>query len=425
MSNMENASPTDRLYRIVEEGLCIGCGLCQSIAGADTVNVVKVENGYERPVVVGDLTQETVDRIYDVCPGTRVEGLPENLVLDDTKIDNVWGPWRRMVRAWAADPAIRFEGATGGVLTVLAQYLLSSGRVDFIYHAKTSETEPTFGQKQISFTTDDVFNSAGSRYGPTAILRDVDEALDRNQPFAFIGKPCDIAALRNHGRHDDRVGKLVKYWLTPVCGGFMPPDGMSDFLDRMKIKQKDVTAFRYRGRGCPGPTRVETNETVLEAHYLDLWGSEEDKWKLPWRCKICPDGIGDAADIAVSDTWIGGSPNRVDSETDPGTNAVIARTKAGEDLLAQAQKDGALTIEYDITPDEVSIYQPHQMHKKYQVWGRHQGLGDAGYMIPDTRRLRLKELADELPEATNNYEREGTSQRVKVGRAKEDKPKPA
>ena len=46
--------------------------------------------------------------------------------------------------------------------------------------------------------------------------------------------------------------------------------------------------------------------------------------------------LGEAADLAAADTWIGGSPNRVDSETDPGTNAVIARTRAGEESLAAA-----------------------------------------------------------------------------------------
>lgn len=422
---MNQTTPEDRLYRIVREGLCIGCGICQSIAGSDKIEIAKVENGYQRPIVVGDLDHDDMDKIYDICPGTRVDGLPESEIRPETKIDNVWGPWRRMVRAFAADPKNRFEGATGGVLTALAQYLIRTERVKFILHARASETEPTFGQQQISLTEIDVFNSAGSRYGPTAILVDLEEVLARDEPFAFIGKPCDIAALRSFGRHDDRIGRLVKYWLTPVCGGFMPPDGMADFLQRHDLPADELTSFRYRGRGCPGPTRAETPDKVIEAHYLDLWGSDESKWNLPWRCKICPDGIGDAADIAASDTWIGGSPNRVDSQTDPGTNAVIARTTAGYELLADAERDGALSIEYDIAPDEVSIYQPHQMHKKYKIWARFQGLKDESCIVPETNRLRLKELADELPEWTNNYERKGTSNRVKIGRGAEDTPRRA
>ena len=96
-----SASPKNRLYRIAEEALCIGCGLCQSVAGRDVLEVTKTATGDLRPIVVGNLDDETVDRIYDVCPGTRIEGLPERLVEQDTKIDNVWGPWRRMALAWA------------------------------------------------------------------------------------------------------------------------------------------------------------------------------------------------------------------------------------------------------------------------------------------------------------------------------------
>ena len=127
----EQPTASERLYAIVEQGLCIGCGLCQSLAGRERVWVTKTLNGFLAPVVVGDLDHETVDRIYAVCPGTRVEGLPESLIEPDTRADNVWGPWRRMVRAWASNPEVRFEGSTGGVMTALGAYLLASKRVDF------------------------------------------------------------------------------------------------------------------------------------------------------------------------------------------------------------------------------------------------------------------------------------------------------
>jgi coenzyme F420 hydrogenase subunit beta len=414
--------PTERLYAIVEQGLCIGCGLCQSVAGKDRVRVTKTLNGYLAPVVEGELDHETVDRIYAVCPGTRVEGLPEQLVEADTIQDNVWGPWRRMVRAWAGDPAVRFEGSTGGVLTALGTYLLSSKRVDFILHVKTSSTEPSFGERALSFTEADVIEAAGSRYGPAASLIDVGEVLDRNQPFAFIGKPCDISALRNYAKQDERVDELVKYWLTLVCGGYGTPQGTVAFYKRMGIDPDEVTGLRYRGRGCPGPTRVETGGKAREFHYIDYWGEDETTWQLPFRCKICPDAIGEAADVAALDTWIGGSPTREGSVDDPGTNAIIARTRVGEELIAAAAADGALTLEYDIVPDTVSVYQPHQVNKKYAAWARHQGLKDAGRIVPQTKRLRIAELAQELPDESNQFQREGTRKRIEIGKATEPTP---
>jgi coenzyme F420 hydrogenase subunit beta len=420
MSN--NQTPTERLYAIVEQGLCIGCGLCQSVAGKDAMRVTKTQSGYLHPVVEGELDHETVYRIYQVCPVTRIEGLPERLIEADTRHDNVWGPWRRMVRGWAGDPEVRFEGSTGGVLTALGNYLLASKRVEFILQVKTSASEPSFGDASLSFTEADVFEAAGSRYGPAAPLTDIDAALERDQPFAFIAKPCDVSALRNYAKQDERVDRLVRYMLVMVCGGYGTPQGTIEFYRRVGVDPQQVTGLRYRGRGCPGPTRVVTGDKAQEFHYIDYWGEDETTWTLPFRCKICPDGIGEAADIAAADTWIGGGPNRVDSVDDPGTNALIARTKAGEELIAAAAEAGALTLEYDIVPDILSVYQPHQVNKKYAAWARHQGLGDAGRIVPQTERLRIEELAQDLPDETNEFQREGTRKRVEIGKATEPTP---
>ena len=419
---LSKPSPTDRLYRIVEEGLCIGCGLCEAVAGPDRVVMAKTSSGYLHPTVVGPLDHETVDVVYDVCPGTRIDGLPQHLVAEDTNVDNVWGPWRRIVRAWAGDPDVRHEGSTGGVLTALGQYLLTSGRVQAVLHVKASVDEPTFGQPVLSLTEADVLEGAGSRYGPTATLTDIYEVLDRELTLAFIGKPCDIAALRNLARHDERVDDLVRYWLTPVCGGFGTPSVTERFVRSLGMETEELTGFRYRGRGCPGPTVATTADRREERHYLDYWGDDESSWTLPWRCRICPDGIGDSADLAVSDTWPGGSPTRQGSVDDPGVNAVVARTVAGQDLLESAAADGALTIDYDITPDDMSIYQPHQMHKKYAVGARFRALGDAGRIVPETNRLRLAELAGELPVSINRYQRDGTARRLAQGKGTEPRP---
>ncbi|NNC81117.1 MAG: coenzyme F420 hydrogenase [Acidimicrobiales bacterium] len=416
------SSPKERLDAIVEQGLCIGCGLCQAIAGPEVVSVEKVASGYERPVVLGRLTHETVDVIYDVCPGTRMEGLPGQLLEPSTSVDPVWGPWRRITRAWAGDPNVRFEGSTGGVLTALGQFLLTSGRVSFVLHATASTTNPSFGERTISFTHAQVLDAAGSRYGPTATLIDVDEVLDRGEPFAVIAKPCDVTALRNYARHDNRVDELVKYWLTMVCGGFATPDFTNRFLETNGIDPSTLTSLRYRGRGCPGPTVAEAPDQRVERHYLDYWGDDETQWSLPWRCKICPDGIGEASDLAVSDTWPGGSPDRVESEIDPGVNAIIARTVAGQELMEAAEREGVLVFDGDLTPEVMNELQPHQRNKKLAVGARHAAIGDAGRIVPATARLRVEELSATVPVEINRRQREGTLQRIDVGKASEAPP---
>jgi coenzyme F420 hydrogenase subunit beta len=419
---MTAPSPEDRLYKLVEDGMCIGCGLCQAVAGPDRVQVRKVRNGELRPVATGVLDHETVDRIYDTCPGARIEGLPDRLA-EGANLDLVWGPWRRMVLAWAGDPAVRHRGATGGVLTALGQYLLSSGRVDFILHARASAHQPTYGEPHLSFTPAAVLAGSRSIYGPTAPLTGLASLLDRGQPFAFIGKPCDVTALRNYAKLDARVDDLVRYSLVMVCGGYMPTADMHRFLHRIGIDPASVTGFSYRGDGCPGPTRITTADgKVHDYHYLDFWGEDESAWSLPFRCKVCADGIGEAADIAASDTWPGGSPNRVDSETDPGTNALIVRTAAGAELLDAAVADGALVVGDDVTPHFMNDVQPHQKKKKYAVRARWDGLAAEGRTVPRSARLRLDALAQVNGAEKNRETTGGTRRRVRDGKTSEERP---
>ena len=367
-------TPAERLYRIVEDGMCIGCGLCQSLAGPDRIRMTLVQNGAERPMAVGALDHETVDLIYDVCPGTRLEGLPTGLVGAETRHDLIWGPYRRMVMAHAGDPEVRFKGSTGGVLTALAQYLVTSGRVEFVLHVKASARRPTFGERHVSRDAAEVLAGAGSRYGPAAPLIDLRDSLEQGAPFAFVGKPCDIAALRNTARHDPRIDALVKYWLTPVCGGFMPPEGMAAFLQRVQVDAGQVTGFRYRGHGCPGPTRIELADgRVKELTYTDMWGEDESQWSLPFRCKVCPDGIGEAADVAAADSWPDGSPDPATEAQDPGTNAVVIRTAAGLELVESAARAGALVLGDEVDPRYMDSVQPHQRKKKLAARARWDG----------------------------------------------------
>jgi coenzyme F420 hydrogenase subunit beta len=418
-------TPEERLYRIVEDGLCIGCGLCQSVAGAERLSMVVTPEGNERPYATVPLDHATVDRIYDVCPGTRIDGLPEAEVVEETTVDPVWGPTLRIVRAYAADPEVRFKGSTGGVLTALGAYLVESGRVDFVLHAKASESQPTFGERHMSFTRADVLHGMGSRYGPTAPLVDLGDVLDRARPFAYIGKPCDVSALRNYARHDPRVDALCRYKLALVCGGFMPTPDMRAFLKGIGIDYHDIVDFRYRGYGCPGATRVETRDgRVVEKDYLDFWGEDASAWSLPFRCKVCPDGIGEAADLAASDTWPGGSPTWEGQAEDPGTNAVLARTRAGLELMEAAERDGALVIERDVTARDMDDYQPHQVDKKRAVWARHLGLRTVGKLAPEVRRLRIAELARENGVPENLRQARGTRRRVREGRTSEPTPRP-
>jgi coenzyme F420 hydrogenase subunit beta len=422
MIKNKDQTPEEKLYQIVEEAMCIGCGICQGIAGSDVIHLQKSSSGFLHPHVMGTLGDTVIETILDVCPSMRVESLPQNLITPETRQDRIWGPYLRVLHGWASNLEERFEGSSGGVLTELAIYLLKKNIVDFILHAKSSVTEPIFGERHLSFTRKDVLNGAGSRYGPTAPLIDINQVLDRDQSFAFIGKPCDITALRNYARHNPRVNRQVKYWLSIVCGGFMPTGGTKNFLSAYDVELDQVASMRYRGRGFPGPTRVRTkNGRSVEATYYDFWGANYDRWPLPHRCKICPDSIGEGADIIAADPWPGGGPDLATSK-DPGTNVILVRTPSGLALLESAQKEGALEISNGVSIADLNDYQPHQVARKYAVWARFLGMKAANRLVPQTTGLRIEKLAQEMDAAFIEEQKTGMQQRLQAGEATEPRP---
>ena len=143
-----------------------------------------------------------------------------------------------------------------------------------------------------------------------------------------------------------------------------------DLLDELGLREDEISLLRYRGYGNPGRTRIETRDgRAFEKTYLEMW-EEESQWCIQNRCKICPDAIGEVADVAAADYWPGGAP----SGEDAGFNSMIARTPVGRDLLRDAEAAGAIRIVRELTMRDMDDTQPHQVRKKESVWARLAGM---------------------------------------------------
>ncbi|MCX7303714.1 MAG: Coenzyme F420 hydrogenase/dehydrogenase, beta subunit C-terminal domain [Hyphomicrobiales bacterium] len=399
------------LGEIVENGLCIGCGLCCSIADPGTVEMVMTPEGRERPKARQALDRSTLAKINAVCPGTRIAG-PPAAAFNAELTDIVWGPAERLVLGRAGDPTVRFVGSGGGVLTALGQFLLSSGRVKSVLHVAASRSQPMRNERRLSFDAASVLEGAGSRYGPAATLLDFGDILDRGEPFALIAKPCDITAVRNLALLDPRVDEYMRYALAFVCGGASDLSKSEQVLQRFGLCEDELTLFRYRGHGNPGVNRIETRDRrAFEITYRQLW-EDEDKWMIQPRCKICPDAIGQVADIAVHDAWLNGGPA---VENEP-LNSIIVRSGRGLELFDAAVEAGALVIKRETDIAEISELQSHQVRKRRAVWARLKGMEIAGRPVPFVTDLALADCAAQNSLAENLAEGRGARERARRGR---------
>jgi len=400
----------NNLNDIVNNGLCVGCGLCQSIAGKNKIEINMTSKGRLEPKEVNKITPETFNNIKKICPGTIVEGLPKEVVDRNAKHEQIWGYYLSLNYTWSTDKKIRFQSSTGGLLNGLSIYLLESKKVKFIMHTVADPSKPMRSISKFSYSKEEIINcESGSRYGPAPSLDIFHKALDLNEPFAFVGKPCDISAIRQLSKINPKVNNLCKYLLTLVCGGIPEFTKSQDFIESFKVKENKLSKFRYRGYGNPGKMYIKTKDGhEHDQAYNDFWG-EESTWRVLFRCKICPDAIGESADIAALDTWRGGSPKGEDE----GFNAVITRTKKGLDLINESAKAGYIHIGNKLNIDDISDFQPHQVNKKKAVYARHQGMIKNGSPTINTIGLRIKELSKLNSDEFNEKEKIGVASRIK------------
>ena len=275
-------------------------------------------------------------------------------------------------------------------------------------------------ERKLSFDAGQVLEGAGSRYGPAATLIDFEAILSRGEPFALIAKPCDVTGVNNLARQDARVRELLRYRLALVCGGASDLSKSEELLAEFGIAEDQLRLFRYRGYGNPGPTRIETEDGVTyELSYQQLW-EDELKWMIQPRCKICPDAIGEAADIVASDTWPGGGP----TGEDEGFNEIVVRTKSGHELFEAALAAGVVIVERKIDFRDLDIVQPHQVRKKRAIWARLAGMRAAGLPVPQTSGLRIASCARLNSLTENLSEARGARARARQGRLGEPKPRP-
>jgi coenzyme F420 hydrogenase subunit beta len=404
------------ISEVVTSGLCIGCGLCEAITDG-RVRMELAQVGGLRPIPVDGFTSAEEAAILSACPGV----IARPRVQTETQSDAVWGAYSHMRYAWAADPDVRYRGATGGVLTALGMHLLESQRAAFILHVCAMPDHPMRTEWVMSDSPNDVLAHAGSRYGPAAPLAGLKIALDRGDPFAIIAKPCDVAAVHAYAQADPRVDALCVMRMVMVCGGQSRIGKSRKLLSDFGLREENLSLFRYRGFGNPGLTTLETKDgRQFTTTYNALW-EDEGTWELETRCKICPDALGEAADIAAADVWPGGGP----TGEDEGFNGIIVRSPAGEALVEAAAAQGHLVLGDAITPEMFNDFQPHQVRKKHALDARLSGLEAAGLPRIDTRGLRLETLRENLPQHARQAQCDGMRQRVEAGRVQEPVPKRA
>ena len=352
------------IEKVDKANLCLGCGLCESICGEDNVKMTLGADGFFHPIIINPAFLKTENTIERVCPSI-------NVVLDKpiSKGAELWGEIINLYSGYSKDAIVRKSGSSGGMVSGIAINLLERGIVDGILHVGGDIDDFYRNTLKISYTKEDVLNCASSRYAPASVFNNIINILDENPKmvFGFIGKPCDISGMKNLLKEFPTYNERIKITIAIICAGIPSFNGTDKIINDLGA-ERPVKNLVYRGDGWPGYfSFTDKNMIHYKKTYNESWGKTLNR-HLNLRCKVCPDGIGLQADIAIGDAWEtkDGYPNFDEKE---GNSLIIIRTLLGENILNDIVKSDHVALK-SLSLDKIRIMQPYQYNRRERVTAR-------------------------------------------------------
>lgn len=403
---MSRASITD----VVAQNLCTGCGAC---AGAfpDLIGMVDDPVNGRRPVAA-----ETPEgcRAAKAAVAWCAGGASDWRDLEQSDaIDRDWGPVLAAWEGWAQDDEIRHRGSSGGAVTALAHFALTTGVAKGVAHIAARTDDPRLNEAVISRNRAELLRGAGSRYAQASPAESLGAIAQGNGKVAFIGKPCDVASAHKAMRADLTLAAKIPLTIAIFCAGAPNLVATDRLLDRLGVpRDARLVDLRYRGAGWPGFMQAEWVDQDGAQHrstgitYAEGWGRILQSERR-WRCGMCADHSGAFADISVGDPWHA-PPN---GETDAGRSLIIARTPRGKAIVAAAIRAGVLVAEAR-PRDVIAAAQPNLKATHGAVWGRRMAMRALGLRAPRDRGQGLLRLWLGLPLKEKLQSFAGTWKRV-------------
>jgi len=382
------------LARVAKGDLCAGCGACAAIAPGK-IRMIEAAPGYLRPTQTQPLSTAEDATIADICPG-----LGQKVAAQGRTDHPLWGPHVAMMTGHATDADMRHMGSSGGALSALLHHMVQEGVVDAVVQVAADPARAVGNATFVNNTRAQIMAAAGSRYAPSAPLAQVQDHLAQHDAtgrrFAFVGKPCDAAALAAWRAGDARVAAAFPIIASFFCAGVPSHAGVQALLQAMGTSEEDTARFRYRGNGWPGfATAVDHAGETRQMSYHNSWGNVLSK-HVQHRCKICADGTGLAADIVCADAWesdAAGYPVFTDA---PGTSLIVARSDVGMQLIDGARAAGRIeTSPFDLAA--LAAIQPGQRERRRGLLARLAALRIAGRPVPHYQGLKIRAAARQNP----------------------------
>ena len=405
------------LENICDKSKCTGCMACVNICPKEAVVLKINERGFWYP----EITHRCIEcgKCINVCPQNDFK-LKKNQY--------------EVFAVWNKDSEIRIKSTSGGMFTVIAQYVLENKGVVFgaVFNHKMEVVHDYAEDMK------DLENMRGSKYVQSKTgntFKEAEKFLKEGRIVYFTGTPCQIHGLKKF------LNKEYENLITSdiICHGVPSPEVFSKYIKYMENKYSSKAVHVFFRHKKPGWTIfsmkiifengreyiADTNTDPYIVGFLsDLYTRE-----CCFNCRYTSDNrIGD---ITIADFWGYISEKRSLRNTEEGISLVIVNNSKGKEIFEKIKnnivyvsknineaKSGnrCLTKPYKKNRMSERFWQEFCSHKDFEglaeefIYTKRTSakrklslyINDHAYMLPKVLRISMYKFKEKMKQRKNN-----------------------
>ncbi|WP_371192492.1 Coenzyme F420 hydrogenase/dehydrogenase, beta subunit C-terminal domain [Glaciecola sp. SC05] len=379
------------ISKVVENDMCIGCGVCTYACPSDALSMGWSKDGFLIPELTGDCDADS--SCIKVCPfnPTPFEevkdetALAEIFLAKNTQTQDKLGKVIGIYTGYSRE--FRDKSSSGGMATYIFDELLDRGVVEHIFSVRSSDASPNHYEYQVSSNKTELRNSSKTRYYPVTLATVLPELKKLDGRVAIVGIACFVKAIRLAQYNEPELKQKIPFIAGIICGGVKSKFFTEYLASKVGADHKNIKSPSYRIKdatstandysfGCIDVVSKDYKQIKMRA-VGDMWGTGLFKANA---CDYCDDVVTELADISLGDAWH--EPYRNDGR---GTSVIITRSPLAETIMQEGIKNLSLSVE-PITPDVMRASQEGSFNHRHEgLYVRVKEAKNNGIPIPEKR----------------------------------------
>lgn len=379
------------LTSVVENDLCIGCGLCTYVCPSSALKMQWNDFGFLVADSSGDCCDEGV--CLTVCPFNPEEkdtsknetGLAKSFLTEATQSDDKLG---RFIGLYAGhSEKHRPTSSSGGIASYIFEQLLEKNIVDHVFSVGESQDGATHYEYAVKSSKAELQAASKTKYYPVTLATVLSELHKLEGRVAVVGIACFVKALRLAQTTDPYLKQKIPFIVGIICGG-VKSRFFTEYLaskagaqinafasPEYRVKDLNSTAHNY-AFSCYDT--IDNRDKLIKMQTVgDMWGTGLFKANA---CDFCDDVTTELADISLGDAWL--EPFNKDGH---GTSVIITRSKAADLLIQNGITVGDLSIEMLPREEMIASQQGSFNHRHDGLHVRLKESNDKKNAIPQKR----------------------------------------